>query len=201
MTFKVQSDPVDRPAVTELLLKVTMRGVIDYDTTREWFGDTGIGDRTISELVAEEVLAQDGEFLYVTEAGDRRLTKHLRAQVGPEDEEALAEFADTFIGLDAELKVTLTDWQHSQREGDPESQIAAVERWLDIDRRLHEAAGRMGAAKHLFGRYLDRLQASRHATLAGETDQLSGVNESSYHSLWFLLHEILLRSLGRERQE
>lgn len=192
---------VESAAVTELLLRVMTRGVIDRATARAWSGGLDIDDRAISMLVAEGVLAEDDEFLYVTEAGDQRLTRGLCAQVPPGDSDALAAFADEFTALDTTVKVALTAWQLAQRENDPQGQLAAVEQWLDADRRLQEAADRSGVATRLFGRYLDRLEDARQAVLAGQTEQLSGAGENSYHSTWFLLHEILLRSLGRERRE
>ncbi|NQV20995.1 MAG: hypothetical protein HQ511_06225, partial [Rhodospirillales bacterium] len=35
----------------------------------------------------------------------------------------------------------------------------------------------------------------------GETEFVSGAKVDSYHTVWFELHEDLLRILGREREE
>ena len=36
--------------------------------------------------------------------------------------------------------------------------------------------------------------------LSGEIDYVSGVKVGSYHTVWFELHEDLLRLLGRSRE-
>lgn len=192
-------DLIDRSAATEMLLRVLVRGVVDRDTVLSWSGDVQLNERLIAELVAEGALAVDDGLLYVSDTGDELLTRNLR--VGPEDEDAVTAFSDEFTTLDLEVKAALTDWQRALREDDPDGQMAAVERWLDVDRRLHGAADGKEAVRRVLGRYLDRLQEARGAVLDGATDQLSGAGDASYHSLWFLLHEVLIRSLGRARRE
>lgn len=47
----------------------------------------------------------------------------------------------------------------------------------------------------------DALDAALDRAGAGETDYVSGVRVPSYHTVWFELHEDLLRLLGRTREE
>jgi hypothetical protein len=49
--------------------------------------------------------------------------------------------------------------------------------------------------------YRQRLEAAYDRALGGETDYVSGVRVDSYHTVWFELHEDLLRMLGRQREE
>jgi pyruvate,orthophosphate dikinase len=192
-------DPVDRSSETDLLLRVMVHGVVDRDEVLSWSGETPVSPEMISELVAQGVLVADDGLLYVSDGGDELLTRNLR--VRPEDEAAFVAFSDEFVVLDREIKSTLTDWQRAQREGDPEGQLVAVEHWLDIDQRLRAAVDRKDAVRRVLGPYLERLDAARQRVLDGETGQLSGAGETSYHSVWFLLHEVLIRSLGRSRQD
>ena len=53
----------------------------------------------------------------------------------------------------------------------------------------------------LLERYLHRLDAAYDNVLAGDLDYLSGARVDSYHTVWFELHEDLLRMLGRAREE
>ena len=46
-----------------------------------------------------------------------------------------------------------------------------------------------------------RLDEAYDKVLAGEHDWVSGARIDSYHTVWFELHEDLLRMLGREREE
>ena len=183
-------------AATDLLLTIMTTGVVE---SRAW--SEGAHRQLVSTLVAEGALAEDQGFLYLTDMGDERLSHSLQAQVTPEDHDGLAAFADEFTSLDAEVKAALTAWQRAQRDNDPDGQVGAIERWLDADRRLADAADRSEAVRRSFGRYLDRLQEARESVLAGQPDRLAGADDNSYHNLWFLLHEVLLRSLGRKRRE
>jgi hypothetical protein len=186
-----------RSAATDVLLRVMVHGVVERDTLLNWASDTPVDDRMITELIAQDALAADDGLIYVTDTGDQLLTSNLR--VGPENETALVAFSDEFAELDREVKAVLTDWQRAKREDDPDGQLVAVERWLDVDQRLSQAVDRDNRVRHVLGRYLERLQTAREAVLDGEPDQLAGASDTSYHSVWFLLHEVLIRSLGRSR--
>jgi hypothetical protein len=61
--------------------------------------------------------------------------------------------------------------------------------------------GRCAQAQPRLSRYLERLEFAYDRILAGEIDWVSGVRIDSYHTVWFELHEDLLRILGRTRQE
>lgn len=52
-----------------------------------------------------------------------------------------------------------------------------------------------------FSVYRDKLGEAYDKVLAGEKDWVSGARIESYHTLWFELHEDLLRLLGRQRTE
>jgi hypothetical protein len=185
---------------TELLLRILMRGVIEAGSARTLAAETGLGPEALDNLITEGVLADDEGLLYVTEAGDHRLTEELHAQLAPGEESPMAAFAEEFGVLDVELKSAVTAWQWAIREGDQESQVRAVERWLETDSRLREAAARAQVPARLFSTCLTRLESARQHVLDGDPDELSGAQDTSYHSVWFLLHEMLLRTLKRERE-
>lgn len=185
---------------TELLLRILMRGVIDVGSARALSAETGLGAEVLDNLIAEGALADDEGLLYVTEAGDHRLTEELHAQLAPGEESPMAAFAEEFGVLDMELKSAVTAWQWAIREEDQESQVKAVERWLEADSRLREAAARAQVPARLFRTCLARLESARERVLDGDPGELSGAQDTSYHSVWFLLHEMLLRTLKRERE-
>ena len=71
---------------------------------------------------------------------------------------------------------------------------------------LHERAreGRSSASPGSTRASASTCAGSTHAydkVLAGEHDWVSGARIDSYHTVWFELHEDLLRMLGREREE
>jgi hypothetical protein len=113
-----------------------------------------------------------------------------------------------FERINRELLRLFTEWQmvpvgketmpndHSDPEYD--------DRIIDRLGALHERAGRplqeLSALEPRLGEYLRRLDAAYDKTLAGEHDFVSGAKVDSYHTVWFELHEDLLRMLGRERE-
>lgn len=189
------------PRVSEFLLRLVMRGVTDADSARALAAEAGLEESALEDLVTDGALADDEGLLYVTQAGDHRLTEALHARLAPGEESAVAAFAEEFGVLDLQVKSAVTAWQRAVRDSDQEGQVTAVERWLDADSRLHEAAGRWSAAARVFEGCIARLESARQRVLDGEPDQISGPQDTSYHSVWFLLHEMLLRTLKRERGE
>jgi hypothetical protein len=76
-----------------------------------------------------------------------------------------------------------------------------------IDRlgELHER-GERGLAQLTrevprFAYYARNLLAALERAEAGEVEWVSDARLASYHTLWFELHEDLLRLVGRQRQE
>jgi hypothetical protein len=194
------ADSVEGLRTTELLLKILMRGVIEAGSARTLAAEAGLGAEALDNLIAAGAVADDEGLLYVTEPGDRRLTEELHAQLAPGEESSMAAFAEEFGVLDTELKSAVTAWQWAIREEDQDGQVNAVERWLDVDSRLRAAAARAQVPTRLFRTCLARLECARQRVLDGDPDQLSGAQDTSYHSVWFLLHEMLLRTLKRERE-
>ena len=67
--------------------------------------------------------------------------------------------------------------------------------------RAEKVLGRFAALEARLGVYGQRLDDAYDKVLAGEHDWVSGARIDSYHTVWFELHEDLLRMLGREREE
>ena len=112
-----------------------------------------------------------------------------------------------FLPLNAELLSICTDWQvvdqggeHVPNDHSDPLRDAAVLRRLD---ELHPAAMRvtdaLSAALGRFSGYGPRLTDAHLHVAAGRTEWLSGATSSSYHGVWFELHEHLLTVLGHER--
>jgi hypothetical protein len=76
-----------------------------------------------------------------------------------------------------------------------------VDRLGDQHDRAQRPLGEFAELDARLGRYLERLDAAYDKALAGDTDFVSGARVDSYHTVWFELHEDLLRMLGREREE
>ncbi|MCW0212948.1 MAG: hypothetical protein OJJ54_06295 [Pseudonocardia sp.] len=111
-----------------------------------------------------------------------------------------------FLVLNPELLDLCTAWQIRPADGapatndhsDPAYDARVLERLADVDRRAGAVCASLAAAVPRFGRYRVRLADALLRARSGEpgfvTDDLS-----SYHSVWFHLHEDLLATLGLPR--
>jgi hypothetical protein len=116
---------------------------------------------------------------------------------------------ERFERINRELLALFTDWQMmpvgSERVPNDHSNADYDAGIVDRLGRQHDRAqrplGDFAALDGRLGRYVERLDAAYDKVLAGETDFVSGARVESYHTVWFELHEDLLRMLGREREE
>jgi pyruvate,orthophosphate dikinase len=148
-------------------------------------------------------------------AGSFRLTadgKAAAAELVGADREAWGADAanaalDAFLALDARMKETVTDWQMRVIEGeqqlndhgDPEYDRGVLDRLrvlhADAIPWLRPLAGRLAR----LGRYEARLERAVGLSLSGDPAYVASPRVDSYHSVWFDLHEELIRLAGRTR--
>ncbi len=129
--------------------------------------------------------------------------QHLR------DDAAFRAAYDGFERINRTLKQIITDWQTLDVGG---QKIANDHRDKDYDAKivdrlggLHEQAEPIltGLARGLprLKIYGDKLLAALEAAEDGDVEWVSDIRRESYHTVWFELHEELLRVMGTERDE
>lgn len=124
------------------------------------------------------------------------------------DSQLIAAY-ERFELVNRDLKALITQWQTMTVGGKPvpndHSDSAYDERILDRLASLHERAepviAAMAAGLPRLARYTDRLAAALERAEGGEAEWVSGIRCDSYHTVWFEMHEDLLRLLGRRREE
>ncbi len=160
-------------------------------------------------------LVADG--LAEVSAGSFRLTadgKAAAAELVAADREAWGHEAaeralDAFLALDARMKLTVTEWQMREVDGEQTvndhsdqaydggvlERLAALHddvlAWIDP---LVEALPRLGT-------YRNRLERAGDSARDGDTAYVASPRVDSYHSIWFELHEDLIRLCSRTRAE
>jgi hypothetical protein len=122
---------------------------------------------------------------------------------------ALTAAYERFERVNTDLLALFTDWQtipagttrvpndHSDKEYDR----GIIDRLGNLHEKAERVVGRCAESEARLSRYLARLESAYDKVLAGDLDYVSGVRIDSYHTVWFELHEDLLRMLGRTRQE
>jgi hypothetical protein len=122
---------------------------------------------------------------------------------------ALTGAYERFEKVNTDLLALFTDWQtiptgttrvpndHSDKDYDH----GIIDRLGALHEKAERVVGRCAESEARLSRYLMRLELAYDRVLAGDIDYVSGVRIDSYHTVWFELHEDLLRMLGRTRQE
>lgn len=114
-----------------------------------------------------------------------------------------------FERINLELKSLITDWQTldvaGQRVPNDHSNEAHDQRVIDRLGALHERAdkifARLVAGLARLAIYRDKLLAALEKAEDGAIEWVSDARIDSYHTVWFELHEELLRLMGRTRTE
>ncbi|MFC4072545.1 transcriptional regulator [Actinoplanes subglobosus] len=119
---------------------------------------------------------------------------------------AVAGAFEEFLVLNPELLDLCTAWHMRPWDGvaevndhtDPAYDARVLARFVDLDRRAAAVCEALGTALPRFGGYRGRLTAALDLARAGKLEHLADTT-TSYHSVWFQLHEDLLVTLGIPR--
>lgn len=116
---------------------------------------------------------------------------------------------DAFEIVNTELKQLITDWQtmelsgertpndHSNKDYDDK----IIDRLSSLHERFEPLIQRMSASLPRLGVYPKRLLTALEKAEDGAIEWVSDAKIDSYHTIWFEMHEDLLRILGRVRHE
>jgi len=114
-----------------------------------------------------------------------------------------------FERLNPALKQLITDWQtipvrgehvpndHSDKDYDEK----IVDRLGDLHERVEPVIQQLASSLPRMSIYGDKLTAALEKAEKGEIAWVSDAKIESYHTVWFELHEDLLRLMRRERAE
>jgi pyruvate,orthophosphate dikinase len=168
-----------------------------------------IVQRALDELAEAGAITAPSGIARLTQAGAERAAELIesdRRQWGTG--QALAAL-DAFLPLDEQVKATITAWQVRQIAGqqvvNDHLDAGYDAEVLDGLQTVHGEVSAWlsslgGTAGRLHG-YLARLDRAVAAAMARDYRFISSPLVDSYHSVWFELHEELIRLAGRTRAE
>ena len=114
-----------------------------------------------------------------------------------------------FERINGALKQLITEWQtimvggeripNDHRDEDYDRKI--IDRLGDLHERAEPVLDQLAGALPRMRIYRDKLLAALERAEDGTIAWVSDAKIESYHTLWFELHEDLLRLMGREREE
>lgn len=180
----------------DVLQHLAMHGLAETDELAALTDDDDV-EATLESLEADGWLEEDG-FWYLSPSGEEYLDELCRDRFTGSQIESIESIFDDFERLDSRFKDLSEKWQtSSDDEGDVivEDLASLHDDLIDLFSGLDEEA------KSVYERYLDDLDSALARLENGESDYFTGTDVRSYHNVWFELHDDLLRTLGRERDE
>jgi pyruvate,orthophosphate dikinase len=116
---------------------------------------------------------------------------------------------DAFRRLDERIKAAVTTWQLRDSDGqqvlndhtDAEYDAGVLADLQTIHSEVSEWFGSLAVATGRLSGYAARLDRAAAAVAAGDHRFVSSPRVDSYHSIWFELHEELIRLTGRTRAD
>lgn len=134
--------------------------------------------------------------------------QYSRHYAGLAQDEAFWGAYERFETLNTELKQCITDWQTREVGGekikndhsDPDYDDAVLDRLDAVHDRVEAILGDLAKRVARLKIYAGKLEAALEKA-EGDPAWVSSAKIDSYHTVWFELHEDLLRLLGQERRE
>ena len=122
---------------------------------------------------------------------------------------AVAAAYARFELVNNELKQLITDWQTRSIAGsrvandhaDADYDARIIDRLGAVQERVEPVLAAFATAMPRYGRYGGMLAHALERAEDGDTAWVSDATIASYHTVWFELHEDILRVLGRTRSE
>ena len=122
---------------------------------------------------------------------------------------AFAAAHERFEAINRELKALMTAWQTIEIDGESvlndhsnkDYDGRLIERLGTLHERAEAVFRQLAAGLPRLAIYARKLEAALERAEDGAIEWVSSARIESYHTVWFELHEDLLRILGRTRQE
>lgn len=176
-------------------------------------GVVGLNELRVAELLQQatasgrSVEAQGG---YMLSPAGRMILDGLYSKVyaNEREDQAVLQAYARFERINTELKHLITDWQmvdvgaqkvrndHANQDYD----ARVLDRLGDLHERFTPILTAMSQRVPRLGIYQRKLENALERAEAGATQWVSDAKLESYHTVWFEMHEDLLRILGRERE-
>ena len=168
-----------------------------------------VADELATAERSGRLVAVDGKYM-LSPAGHMILSgEYSRFYVDLRENANFTSAFDRFELINTELKQLITDWQtleiagkrvlndHSNAEYDDK----LIGRLGDLHERFEPVLTEMVTGEPRLNCYKEKLTAALEHAEDGSIEWVSDAKIESYHTVWFEMHEDLLRLLGRQRGE
>jgi hypothetical protein len=172
--------------------------------------EAAVATALVAAVEAGRAAGANGTFMVAPAGRDWLDERYPEAFAGFRADPAASEAYERFERINRALLELFTDWQMIPAAGgervandhsDADYDTGIVDRLGVQHERAEKVLDSFAELEPRLGIYKVRLDEAYDKALAGEQEWVSGARIDSYHTVWFELHEDLLRMLGREREE
>ena len=210
--FPAQADAGRRPTVTgeDVIRCLSIKGTAPIEVlAAALLTSAEAVQSAVAELMSARAVALASGSVRLTDAGAAQAAALLDADRGRWGTDQALQALDAFRRLDEAVKATVTAWQLRDSDGqqvlndhtDAEYDAGVLADLQTIHSEVSEWFGSLAVASGWLSGYAARLDRAAAAVAAGDHRFVSSPRVDSYHSIWFELHEELIRLTGRTRAE
>ena len=165
---------------------------------------------TLAQLVeGKRVVEAQGKYVLAPAARMALDSDYSRLYEEARGDSSFRDGYNEYERLNTTLKQLITEWQtievrgqsvpNDHRDKDRDDKI--IDRLGELHERAEAALEKLARVLPRFSIYRDKLAAALEKAEDGDIAWVSDAKIESYHTLWFELHEDLLRLMRREREE
>ena len=167
-------------------------------------------DRELAQAVETARAVMHNDRYALTPLADVALRSRYSLHYGDlRENPAFVQPYEAFERINIALKQVITDWQTMNVGGkkvandhsDPDYDAQIIDRIGAIHEQFDPIIKRLAAQLPRLAIFGKKLLSALEAAEDGDIEWVSDIRRESYHTVWFELHEDLLRIMGRERQE
>ena len=175
---------------------------------------TGLGEARVRTLAAEAAAGGrlnevDGKYMVTPTAQITLQGVYAKVYATLRGDAGFREDYEAFERINDDLKQLMTDWQTLTIAGetvandhsDPDYDERIISRLGRLHDRAERLLGRLAQHVPRIGYYSGQLLAALEKAEDGDVRWVSDATIGSYHTVWFELHEDLLRVTGLARRE
>ena len=200
------------PEVDDVARLLLVKGAVTLEQLSEALASAP--DRVqprVRELVSKALAEEAGGQIRLTAQGKLHAATGFAAErkTAGMDEEQAGRLLDEFHAIDARMKEIVTGWQIREVGGEQaindHTDAAYDSQLLDRLANLHadtvQWLSPLTTTLRQFAAYRTRLTRALELARGGDQRYMASPRVDSYHSVWFELHEHLIRLAGRRRSD
>ncbi len=164
----------------------------------------------LEDLSERGLVKKSGELIEISELGEHeaeRCRRELLENSHRKDE--FLKYCVAFEEMNKRFKDLVTRWQLKEVEGelvpndhlDPEYDMAILEGLSEVHEETVKLLRKMSEIFPFFKGYIQRFENALSRLMNGDLGYMADSDKQSYHTVWFELHETLLKMSGMKRVE